>query len=728
MSAQSTRYLIIEVWLESGRFHGEPEWPPSPARLFQALVASAGSEANASTPKAAALTWLEALDAPLIASPRAIKGHETKLFVPNNDLDSKGGIPARVHEIRAEKWVRPRIFDAETSLLYVWDFARQDETHATRICQIAEGLYRLGRGVDMAWAKPRLANEAEMQEALYGGDRELHRPSVGYSRTGKVLDCPSPGSLASLTARYLASLSRFDEMHGASVFQQPPKARFARVSYDASPPWALFELRPPAAMGVFSATALTSTVQLTETVREAVADRLYDALGESSRPMIAAIRGRAEDGGPAPLLRDRVRLIPLPSIGHTHTDPSIRRVLVEVPAHRGAYAEDIFWAFSGLELATPAGTPAVLVRADDTSMVQHFVGHQHAGCSVFHSITPVVLPEARRRIDPAKIQEQTKGAGERLEEESLAQHAVLQALRHAGIDQRPSTIRVQREPFQGRGQRAESFAEGTRFAKERLWHVELQFRRPLRGPIVIGDGRFLGLGLMVPQDAFARVFAFRIVDGLSPKARSESLTTALRRAVQARVQEVIGSGARIPTMVSGHAPDGSPARSGPRVAYLHDPTENRLVLVVTGLPPEGHDRRKDRETLATLESAMAGFADLRAGTAGRLRLVATNVDAETDRLLAAAREWRSATPYMVDRHEHAGNAKAAIVTDVERALRRAGLPAARVTVERIEARSGRELEGYVHLAFDVAVRGPLLLGRSRFKGGGLFTGVTPAEG
>jgi len=59
-------------------------------------------------------------------------------------------------------------------------------------------------------------------------------------------------------------------------------------------------------------------------------------------------------------------------------------------------------------------------------------------------------------------------------------------------------IRVQREPFEANSERAETFAEDTRFSKHRLWHVEVEFRDGVEGPLVIGDGRFLGLGIMVP--------------------------------------------------------------------------------------------------------------------------------------------------------------------------------------------------------------------------------------
>jgi hypothetical protein len=61
------------------------------------------------------------------------------------------------------------------------------------------------------------------------------------------------------------------------------------------------------------------------------------------------------------------------------------------------------------------------------------------------------------------------------------------------------------------GARAEDFAPKTRFAKERLWHVEITFAKPLRGPLLIGDGRYLGLGQMSPQrDAMLNVVAFAV--------------------------------------------------------------------------------------------------------------------------------------------------------------------------------------------------------------------------
>ena len=59
-------------------------------------------------------------------------------------------------------------------------------------------------------------------------------------------------------------------------------------------------------------------------------------------------------------------------------------------------------------------------------------------------------------------------------------------------------VQVQREPFESNGERVETFAEGTRFSKHRLWRVEIGLPGSISGPLVIGDGRFLGLGIMAP--------------------------------------------------------------------------------------------------------------------------------------------------------------------------------------------------------------------------------------
>src|SRR5579885_2162377 len=52
--------LVIYVRLHDGRYHGGGDWPPSPARLFQALVAGAGLSGPLEESDKEALRWLHA--------------------------------------------------------------------------------------------------------------------------------------------------------------------------------------------------------------------------------------------------------------------------------------------------------------------------------------------------------------------------------------------------------------------------------------------------------------------------------------------------------------------------------------------------------------------------------------------------------------------------------------------------------------------------------------------
>jgi CRISPR-associated protein Csb2 len=51
---------------------------------------------------------------------------------------------------------------------------------------------------------------------------------------------------------------------------------------------------------------------------------------------------------------------------------------------------------------------------------------------------------------------------------------------------------------------------------------------------------------------------------------------------------------------------------------------------------------------------------------------------------------------------------------------RLGLPKPSVTVSRVRGVAGRGLEGHLRIVLGAAIAGPIVLGRTRFLGGGLF--------
>ncbi len=500
------RILLISVRFHDGRYHGTGDWPPSPARLFQALVAGIGQDGPLGEEASRPLEWLEELDPPVIAAPIMVEGRAVTNYVPNNDLDAVGGDARRIGSIRTAKVWKPKLFNQDAAFLYAWSFDEIDgsRAHAERICKYADRLYQLGRGVDQAWAVGDIIQPQELDEQLIAYSGVVHRPTEG--RHGTVLARPQQGSLKSLKDRHKTMSQRFKAQgQGRAVklqFAQAPKPRFMSTAYDSPPTRRVFELRSGTNQADMVAWPLSRIANLVLAIRDGAVAKLKSALPDQQPQIEKCLVGRKADGKDDAPKAARVRILPLPSIGHVHADHAIRRVLVEVPAGCLLRSDDVFWAFSGLELtgADSASRPdSVLTGTYDDSMMRHY-GMDGRAYARWRTITPAALPETakRRRIEPARRIAEAKRGTERATEQQRAAREVVQALRHAEISALAGTIRVQREPFEAHGERVEVFAPGTRFQKERLWHVELSFAEAVSGPLVIGDGRYYGLGLMAP--------------------------------------------------------------------------------------------------------------------------------------------------------------------------------------------------------------------------------------
>jgi CRISPR-associated protein Csb2 len=433
------RALVLSVRFHDGRYHGQPEWPPSPAQLFQALVAGAATGKALSAEDRTALAWLEQLAPPIIVAPAVRDGKGFTNYVPNNDLDAVGGDLRRISEIRAPKLIKARLFDARMTLLYVW-LSDDGEEHAKRICDIAERLYQLGRGVDMAWAWAETVDAADVEARLIKHGGAVHRPS--RDGHGIAIPCPQNGSLASLEKRFEETRNRFTTIEstrkGQQLFAQASKPRFGAVPYDSPSRRFLFDLRKTTSESSFAAWPLTQVSRFVETVRDGAANRLRTALPARAATVDRVLVGRdAKESDKAA----RVRIIPLPSIGSVHVVRSIRRVLIEVPANCPLPAEDVAWAFSGLDVIDPetGEIKCGLIQGEKGPMLDRYGidnGSGSEGYRVWRTVTPAVLPEraARRRIDPRKLREEltasrnnagaefteVKPSGERLDEEHRA--------------------------------------------------------------------------------------------------------------------------------------------------------------------------------------------------------------------------------------------------------------------------------------------------------------------
>ena len=722
--------LLIAVRLHDGRYHGSGDWPPAPGRLFQALIAGVARGADLPDKAREALDWLERLAPPAIAAPRSVQGQTRRAYVPNNDLDAELRkrdtkiLDRAVAAIRVPKTLRPMLFDAAMPILYCWPLTGSGNGHAAGICAMANDLYCLGLGIDMAWAEAVILDAREAEARLYGHGGVVYRPSE-RGASSVELPCPQPGTRRSLTDRFDATRSRFrsggTNRKPVNVFAQPPKPRLVKVAYEAPPHRFVFALGSGEAGGGFAPRPLREAAALVKEARDRAVGKLHDGApglsGEIERQLVG--RGATDADKAA-----RVQIVPIPSVGHQHADMEIRRLAIHVPQSCRLRPDDVVWAFAQASWTDLDGVVVCeLQRAEDEDTM---VGRYLRKGRRWRSVTPLALPAAQRgRTASGRRGGAAKGGGDRAEEEMRAVGAVVQALRHAGIRAKPAEVRVQREPFQHRGERAEAFAAGTRFARQALWHTELVFAEPVAGPLLLGDGRYLGLGLLRPEEPLSGILAFSILEGLSDAADAASIVRAARRAMMARVQVRLPPGEMLPTYVSGHEDSGSPARSGMHrhIFIVADPARRRLLFIAPSQRQRGMGWNNVARDHHLVERALEGMDVLRAGRAGRLLLEPVALDAETDPLFASARVWESATDYHVARHRRRLPDEEALAEDIRTELGRFGWPMPQ-SVEVLTAQRGPRsgLSGRVRITFATAQAGPIIVGRTAHKGGGLFAG------
>lgn len=157
----------------------------------------------------------------------------------------------------------------------------------------------------------------------------------------------------------------------------------------------------------------------------------------------------------------------------------------------------------------------------------------------------------------------------------------------------------------------------------------------------------------------------------------------------ARAQDVIGHRNQLPTFFIGHESNGAPARNETdlHLAFVADLPRNRLLIVA----PHALERRlpgpEERRHLRLLDAAISGLTDLRAGSAGRLRLAPTDIDPKTDALLKPAQHWESVTEYHPTRYAKRSAASDVLSSDIRAELRRLEMPAP-IAIDPFEIREG----------------------------------------
>ena len=236
---------------------GEAEWPPSPLRLFQALLCGASARwrtAQFGETAAPAIKWLEGRTPEVVAPPVRVSRTPYRMYVPNNVGDltvaawARGTSEASIAEHRVEKDVRPtwlQVDEAESvTIHYLYSLSESHFPHLTTLKAAARSITHLGWGLDMATGNAAVLSEEEA--ALLPGER--WRPADDFGRNG--LRVPVAGTLEALVRKHGAFLNRIGRDSLGNEFSNPvpPLSAFRAVGYRRATdpprrPFIVFELR-----------------------------------------------------------------------------------------------------------------------------------------------------------------------------------------------------------------------------------------------------------------------------------------------------------------------------------------------------------------------------------------------------------------------------------------------------------------------------------------------------
>lgn len=501
-----SRYLLLSFRFLSPWFHGRgdggaPEWPPSPLRAFQAIVAAV-ARAGTLESTHGALNWLEQRAAPLIIAPEAIGcavGY--RLSVPHNAMDLVGkqwskGNEGRVAEHRTMKNLRPHRLPEDAVVHYAWQLDG-DESATSALVAAARGMVALGWGVDLVAGNGAVVEGSRLAE--HSANLTLWEPR-GDGRRG--LRTPMPGTLDDLERRHAAFLSRTSL---ADPTMRPPPAlsvfaitNYARVNQPCVADIAGFTLLRVESDDFRAFDTARRGMAVAGMLRFAVRTAAERAGWDEAR-VSASVLGHG-DGGEARLL-----LVPVPSIeprgGGAETVGAVRRVMV---FSTNAQSSDTAWtarALGGMDLIDErtGEVQAVLAATPHSDRVlERYISESH----IWATVTPMVLPG---HDDPGRLREKILKANGGEEQRSLhlrlmrrRDALVRKALLQAGLGGSlacSAEIETRETGFIAGVEKASRYAVPSHLAKAPRFHVKLTWPVKVTGPLCVGRGRFSGLGL-----------------------------------------------------------------------------------------------------------------------------------------------------------------------------------------------------------------------------------------
>ena len=543
----TTETFSIEVNFLTGRYvatshydRRRSEWPPHPARLFSALVATWADIGESDRPERDALEWLEAQSPPEIAASDAVHRKVVSHFVPVNDSSivsmswhtrkanaiyaladrlheelaaPKGEVTAKAARIQ-QKLAKERNVEAQVShagttnrasaLQMLPDHRRKQERFFPSVTpDQARVTYtwnsrppgRLGEVLDRLLAQvTRLGHSSSLASCRVAPDppEASHAPGAA----GESLRSVRHGQFAELERRY--SRHRGNEPRALPYTNVRYRAA-AKTSREERPDepntagdWIVFEFTHNSRF-----LPVTRAEDLAKAMRAAVLHYAEDPTPED-------VSGHAQDGRPT--AAPHVAFLPLPYVGFEHADGRLVGIAASVPKASSSVSRRALYRAIGRWEKASQGPLKLTLGASGIVELSRLRGPAtlislrsrvwHRPSCRWASATPVALPRHPGRL--------ARGAwATRVRAWKQAEAAVRTACTHVGLPE-PSAVHVSLNPFIAGARVATRFPVFSQKGRDgkpvrrQLVHAQVTFEHPVAGPLMLGAGRFIGLGLMRP--------------------------------------------------------------------------------------------------------------------------------------------------------------------------------------------------------------------------------------
>ena len=550
--------LTIEVNFLTGRYvatahhdRTSPEWPPHPARLFSALVATWADSDDPDPRERQALEWLESQPPPSIRASEATPRSTATHFVPVNDArifsqrsyDNRARrievLLAEINEARSRGTTQTKLTSLDTKLRKQQDVSQMISSVGNTPVRSAVNIMppgwmstskdvRTGQArsypsvtpteprVTYVWNTEPADAAANTIDGLCARLTRLgHSSSLVSCRVVQEHPHPSyvPGVggevLRSVRSGQLAALEREFEKHLGS---RPRILPFTPVRYrKVETSSADHPVLQPDTAGEWLVTAFVSKSRKYPSIRTVdIARALRGAIfHHAADPLPEGLSGHRRDGTASS--DPHVGFLPLPWVAHKHADGRLMGVAISMPESLDTESRRaLLHAVGRWESARASDRDPLVLTLGKRGTVEMV---RVVGTSSLVTLRPAPWRRASRRwltatpiALPAHPGPLGKGtAAARSKAWARAEQAIVDSCHHIGLPE-PTEVVASLAPLIPGARPAPSFpafhqpGRGGKPVARRLVHASVGFEDPVVGPMVLGAGRYLGLGLMRPMD------------------------------------------------------------------------------------------------------------------------------------------------------------------------------------------------------------------------------------